>query len=170
MRPGCLILTATILRSSTKASRRQNIVHQGQPHLCNATSGYRMAMLEGNSRPASREFSSVTRSSLARSQLIGGKLNVSVRVPPPIFKCWVGVWQVPSPHLIAMICIFHGADRARVALYLDKNGVEPSCSLCMAEEVVSDPAHELVPILRGRLVFMSTYTADWAQESKTTGL
>src|SRR6266436_4761841 len=29
MRPGCLILTATILRSSIKASRRQNIVHQG---------------------------------------------------------------------------------------------------------------------------------------------
>src|ERR1700730_492565 len=27
MRPGCLILTATILRSSIKASRRQNIVH-----------------------------------------------------------------------------------------------------------------------------------------------
>jgi catechol 2,3-dioxygenase-like lactoylglutathione lyase family enzyme len=29
MRPGCLILTATILRSSIKASRRQNIVRQG---------------------------------------------------------------------------------------------------------------------------------------------
>ena len=29
MQPGCLILTATILRSSIKASRRQNIVHQG---------------------------------------------------------------------------------------------------------------------------------------------
>src|ERR1700676_4764852 len=29
MRPGCLILTATILRSSIKASRRQNIVQQG---------------------------------------------------------------------------------------------------------------------------------------------
>src|SRR6266403_2837806 len=28
MRPGCLILTATILRSSIKASRRQNIVHR----------------------------------------------------------------------------------------------------------------------------------------------
>src|SRR6266853_4539355 len=29
MRPGCLILTATILRSSIKASRRQKVVHQG---------------------------------------------------------------------------------------------------------------------------------------------
>jgi hypothetical protein len=29
MRHGCLILTATILRSSIKASRRQKIVHQG---------------------------------------------------------------------------------------------------------------------------------------------
>src|SRR5258705_12527094 len=28
MRPGCLILTATILRSSIKASCRQNIVHR----------------------------------------------------------------------------------------------------------------------------------------------
>jgi hypothetical protein len=129
-----------------------------------------MAMLEGNSRPASREFFSVPRSSLERSQLIGGKVNVSVRVSPPSFECWVWVWQLRSPHLIAMIRIFHGANRSRVALYLDKNGVEPSCSLCMAEEVVSDPAHELVPILRGRLALMSTYTADWAQESKTTGL
>src|SRR6267143_5760067 len=34
MRPGCLILTATILRSSIKASRRQNIVHQGGATSC----------------------------------------------------------------------------------------------------------------------------------------
>src|ERR1700686_4679185 len=34
MRPGCLILTATILRSSIKASRRQNIVHQGGGTSC----------------------------------------------------------------------------------------------------------------------------------------
>src|ERR1700675_1248615 len=34
MRPGCLILTATILRSSIKASRRQNIVHQGGETSC----------------------------------------------------------------------------------------------------------------------------------------
>src|SRR6202521_5737072 len=34
MRPGCLILTATILRSSIKASRRQNIVHQGGATFC----------------------------------------------------------------------------------------------------------------------------------------
>src|SRR6266853_6290468 len=34
MRPGCLILTATILRSSIKASRRQNIVHQGGANSC----------------------------------------------------------------------------------------------------------------------------------------
>src|SRR6266436_7276100 len=34
MRPGCLILTATILRSSIKASRRQNIVHHGGATSC----------------------------------------------------------------------------------------------------------------------------------------
>src|SRR5258708_1988982 len=34
MRPGCLILTATILKSSIKASRRQNIVHQGGATSC----------------------------------------------------------------------------------------------------------------------------------------
>src|SRR5260370_41629310 len=34
MRPGCLILTATILRSSIKATRRQNIVHQGGETSC----------------------------------------------------------------------------------------------------------------------------------------
>src|SRR6202790_837126 len=34
MRPGCLILTATILRSSIKASRRENIVHQGGATSC----------------------------------------------------------------------------------------------------------------------------------------
>src|SRR6266436_7788894 len=34
MRPGSLILTATILRSSIKASREQNIVHQGGPTSC----------------------------------------------------------------------------------------------------------------------------------------
>jgi hypothetical protein len=59
-----------------------------------------------------------------------------------------------------MICIFHGADRSRVALYLDKNGIEPSFSLCILEEVVTDPAHELVPTLRSSLAFMSTYTVD----------
>jgi hypothetical protein len=59
-----------------------------------------------------------------------------------------------------MVCIFHGADRSRVALYLDKNGVEPSFSLCMLEEVVSDPAHELVPALRSSLAVLSGLTAD----------
>src|SRR5882762_4884774 len=34
MRLGCLILTATILRSSIKASRRENIVHQGGATSC----------------------------------------------------------------------------------------------------------------------------------------
>src|ERR1700730_8397038 len=34
MRPGCLILTATILRSSIKASRRPNIAHQGGATSC----------------------------------------------------------------------------------------------------------------------------------------
>src|SRR6266404_7266983 len=34
MRPGSLILTATILRSSIKASREQNIVHQGGATSC----------------------------------------------------------------------------------------------------------------------------------------
>jgi hypothetical protein len=58
-----------------------------------------------------------------------------------------------------MIRIFHDANRARVA-YLDKNGVEPSFSFCMLEEVVSDPAHELVPALRSSLAFMSTGTVD----------
>src|SRR5439155_1961246 len=37
MRPGCLILTDTILRSSIKASRRQNIVHQGGETSCCST-------------------------------------------------------------------------------------------------------------------------------------
>src|SRR6266404_9588857 len=38
MRPGCLILTATILRSSIKASRRQNIVHHSR-NLSHALTG-----------------------------------------------------------------------------------------------------------------------------------
>jgi hypothetical protein len=72
---------------------------------------------------------------------------------------------VRSPHLIAMIGIFPGANRALVALHLDKNDIESSFSLCMLEEVVNHPAHELVPALRSSLAFMSTCTVDSEQES-----
>jgi hypothetical protein len=92
--------------------------------------------------------------------LIGAERHRGVCISPPIVKLRVGVWQVPPQDLIAVICIFHGANRSRMALYLDENGVEPSFSFSMPEEVVSDPAHELVRALRSSLAFMSTGTVD----------
>jgi hypothetical protein len=49
---------------------------------------------------------------LARQGGIDGSLDIGACISPPIVKRWVGVWQVRPPHLIAMICIFHGANRS----------------------------------------------------------
>jgi len=76
---------------------------------------------------------------------------------------------VRSPDFIAVVCIFHRANRSRVASHLDKNGVKPSFSPGILKKVVRDPVHELVPSIRSTSRFMSARTFDSDEESRTTG-
>ena len=73
------------------------------------------------------------------------------------------------PDLIAMICIFHGANRSWVASCLNKNGIEPSLSLCALKKIY-DPAHELVPAVRSSPSPRSTCTVALTADDRSSVL
>ena len=50
--------------------------------------------------------------------------------------------------LIAVVGVFHRANRARMASRLGENGIEPALGFRVLEKVVGDPKHKPLPDLR----------------------
>src|SRR5204862_7937416 len=46
-------------------------------------------------------------------------VNVRVRMASPFLERWVGIRKLGLPHLIAVICVFHRADRSRMVSHLN---------------------------------------------------
>src|SRR5271157_1537551 len=82
------------------------------------------------------------------------QVNKRVSLSAPVLKNPVGALQVRTPEFIAVIGEFHSPNRPRMIAHLNKDGVEPALDLSILEEVVADPEHQVLPVLRttsGRL-------------------
>src|SRR5271157_2506050 len=82
------------------------------------------------------------------------QVNKRVSFSAPALKNPVGALHLRTPEFIAVIGEFHCPNRSRMIAHLNKDGIEPALGLSILEEVVADPEHQILPVLRtttGRL-------------------